>query len=147
MQLPSHPNGFFKREQVSLSHNWDCGSRRKSYRRTDAGRIRSRNRISHAVFGGANNTRRYHCFTRFGAAMARDASIRAQFQGELTRWPADMGKPRRPAKFLCIIAVVLGLHVTVIGLLLATSRVLSLRTKPQSLEIGLINTASRCARK
>jgi hypothetical protein len=49
-----------------------------------------------------------------------------------------MEKPRRRAKFLCAIAVVLGLHVTVIWLLLATSRVLSFRTKSQSLEIVLI---------
>jgi hypothetical protein len=49
-----------------------------------------------------------------------------------------MEKPRRRAKFLCAIAVVLGLHLTVIWLLLATSRVLSFRTKSQSLEIVLI---------
>jgi hypothetical protein len=49
-----------------------------------------------------------------------------------------MEKPRRRAKFLCAIAVVLGLHVTVIWLLLATSRVLSFRTKSQSVEIVLI---------
>jgi hypothetical protein len=49
-----------------------------------------------------------------------------------------MEKPRRRAKFLCAIVVVLGLHLTVIWLLLATSRVLSFRTKSQSLEIVLI---------
>jgi hypothetical protein len=49
-----------------------------------------------------------------------------------------MEKPRRRAKFLCAIAVVLGLHVTVIWLLLATTRVLSFRTKSQSLEIVFI---------
>jgi hypothetical protein len=49
-----------------------------------------------------------------------------------------MEKPRRRAKFVCAIAVVLGLHVTVIWLLLATSRVLSYRTNSQSLEIALI---------
>jgi hypothetical protein len=49
-----------------------------------------------------------------------------------------METPRHRAKFLCAIAVVLGLHVTVIWLLLATSRVLSFRTKSQSLEIVLI---------
>lgn len=49
-----------------------------------------------------------------------------------------MEMPRRRAKFLCAIAVVLGLHVTVIWLLLATSRVLSFRTKSQGLEIVLI---------
>jgi hypothetical protein len=49
-----------------------------------------------------------------------------------------MEKPRRRAKFLCAIAVVLGFHGTVIWLLLAASRVLSFRTKSQSLEIVLI---------
>jgi hypothetical protein len=49
-----------------------------------------------------------------------------------------MEKPRRRAKFLCAIAVVLGLHVTVLWLLLATTRVLSFRTKSQSLEIVFI---------
>jgi hypothetical protein len=49
-----------------------------------------------------------------------------------------MEKPHRRAKFLCAIAVVLGLHLTVIWLLLATSRVLSFRTKSQSLAIVLI---------
>ena len=49
-----------------------------------------------------------------------------------------MEKRRRRAKFLCAIAVVLGLHLTVIWLLVATSRVFSFRTKSQSLEIVLI---------
>jgi hypothetical protein len=70
--------------------------------------------------------------------MARDASIGAEFQSELTHWLQTMEKPRRRAKFLCAIAVVLGLHLTVIWLLLATSRVLSFRTRSQSLEIVLI---------
>jgi hypothetical protein len=49
-----------------------------------------------------------------------------------------MEKRRRRAKYLCAIAVVLGLHLTVIWLLLATSRVFSFRTNSQSLEIVLI---------
>ena len=49
-----------------------------------------------------------------------------------------MEEPRRRAKFLCAIEVVLGLHLTVIWLLLATSRVLSFRTTSQSVEFVLI---------
>jgi hypothetical protein len=49
-----------------------------------------------------------------------------------------MEKPRRRAKFLCAIAVVLGLHLAVIWSLLATSRILSFRTRSQSVEIILI---------
>lgn len=49
-----------------------------------------------------------------------------------------MEEPRRRAKFLCAIAVVLGLHLAVICLLLATSRVPSFRTTSQSVEFVLI---------
>jgi hypothetical protein len=49
-----------------------------------------------------------------------------------------MEKRRRRAKCLSAIAVVLGLHLTVIWLLLSTSRLFSFRTKTQSLEIVLI---------
>jgi len=49
-----------------------------------------------------------------------------------------MEKRRRRAKEICAIAVVLGLHLTVIWLLVATSRVFSFRTKSQSLEIVFI---------
>jgi hypothetical protein len=49
-----------------------------------------------------------------------------------------MDKRRRRAKVLSAIAVVLVLHLTVIWLLVATSRVLSIRTKSQSLEMVLI---------
>jgi hypothetical protein len=49
-----------------------------------------------------------------------------------------MEKRRRRAKRLCAIAVVLGLHLTVIWLLVATSRIFSFRTKSQGLEIVLI---------
>jgi len=52
-----------------------------------------------------------------------------------------MEKRRHRAKRLCAIAVVLGLHLTVIWLLVATSRVLSFRTKSQSLEIVFIARA------
>jgi hypothetical protein len=49
-----------------------------------------------------------------------------------------MEKRRRRAKFLCAIAVVLVLHLTVIWLLVTTSRVFSFRTKSRSLEIVLV---------
>lgn len=49
-----------------------------------------------------------------------------------------MEKRRRRAKCLWAIAVVLGLHLTVIWLLVATSRVFSFRTNSQSLEFVLI---------
>jgi hypothetical protein len=45
---------------------------------------------------------------------------------------------RRRIQVLCTIAVVLGLHLTVVWLLLATSRVVSRQTESQSLEIVFI---------
>jgi hypothetical protein len=49
-----------------------------------------------------------------------------------------MEKRRHRAKCLCAVAVVLGLHFTVIWLLASTSRVFSFRTKSRSLEIVFI---------
>jgi hypothetical protein len=49
-----------------------------------------------------------------------------------------MDKFRRRARFLCTIAVVLGLHLTAVWLLLVTSRVIPIGTKSQVLEIVFI---------
>jgi hypothetical protein len=49
-----------------------------------------------------------------------------------------MDKLRRRARFLCIIAVILGFHLTAIWLLLATSRIVPIGTKSQVLEIAFI---------